>query len=359
MGENSRGVIVMDCRECLKVFETISRAFNEPIDTVELLGRVAEIVTRQFGLKGCHIRLVSRDKRVLERIASYGLSERYLAKGPVDTDRSVTEALEGKMVLIEDCASDPRMQYPEATLEEGIVSMLTVPLSTRGQVVGVMRLSSSGPMRLADQELEILEVVATFCTSAIIHSMFTGILDNVTEAIRASLDLDSILDSAVRVITEGLRAKGSTIQLLDAREKLVFRSSYGLGEEYLREATEHPGDAVGQALEGEIVPILHAGADARVPSRGLVAREGIGSMLFVPLLVQKRAIGVLGLYTHHPYQFSDDELFFMKSIGDQCALAIRNAQMYATIKDRYENLTEEFQLWFDPRNPQGPDVGSP
>ena len=77
----------MECRECLKVFETVSRAFNEPIDTVELLERVAEIVTRQFGLKGCHVRLVSRDKRVLEHIASYGLSDRYLAKGPVDADR--------------------------------------------------------------------------------------------------------------------------------------------------------------------------------------------------------------------------------------------------------------------------------
>ena len=68
---------------------------------------------------------------------------------------------------------------------------------------------------------------------------------------------------------------------------------------------------------------------------------------------------MLGLYTHHPYQFSEDELFFLRSIGDQCALAIRNAQMYATIKNRYENLTEEFQMWFDPRNPQGPNVGSP
>lgn len=349
----------MDCRECLKVFETISRAFNEPIDTVELLERVAEVVTRQFGLKGCHIRLVSRDKRVLEHIASYGLSDRYLAKGPVDTDRSVTEALDDKLVLVDDCASDPRMQYPEATLEEGIVSMLTVPLSTRGQVIGVMRLSSTETMSFAEQELEILEVVASFCTSAIIHSMFADILEHLTEAIRTSLDLDSILDSAVQVVTEDLRAKGCTIQLLDARDKLLFRASYGLSEEYLREAAEHPGEAAVQALQGECIPILHAGADARVPSRGLVAREGIGSMLFVPLTVQKQTIGVLGLYTHHPYQFSEDELFFLKSIGDQCALAIRNAQMYATIKSRYEDLTEEFQMWFEQRGGSGPDVGSP
>ena len=43
-----------------------------------------------------------------------------LGKGPVDADKSVSEALKGETVWIEDCSSDSRVQYPEAAATEGI-----------------------------------------------------------------------------------------------------------------------------------------------------------------------------------------------------------------------------------------------
>jgi len=76
-------------------------------------------------------------------VAAFGLSDRFLAKGPVDAERSVTEALDGEMVMVNDCSVDERIQYPEEMAKEGIVSMLTIPLATRGQVIGVMRLATA------------------------------------------------------------------------------------------------------------------------------------------------------------------------------------------------------------------------
>ena len=37
----------------------------------------------------------------------------------------------------------------------------------------------------------------------------------------------------------------------------------------------------------------------------------------------------------------------MEAIGGQCALAIRNAQMYAAIKRRYDSVVDEFHQWFE------------
>jgi hypothetical protein len=37
----------------------------------------------------------------------------------------------------------------------------------------------------------------------------------------------------------------------------------------------------------------------------------------------------------------------MKLVGEQCALLIRNAQLYSSMKDRYENLVTDFHTWFD------------
>ena len=42
-----------------------------------------------------------------------------------------------------------------------------------------------------------------------------------------------------------------------------------------------------------------------------------------------------------------DEIQMMKAIGGQCAMAIRNAQMYAALKSRYDTVTDDFQRWFE------------
>ena len=37
----------------------------------------------------------------------------------------------------------------------------------------------------------------------------------------------------------------------------------------------------------------------------------------------------------------------MLSIGAQCALSIRNAQMYSALKKRYDTVVDDFQQWFE------------
>jgi signal transduction protein with GAF and PtsI domain len=309
---------------------------------------VAEAVVEMFDLKMCHFRLLSRDQRILEHVAAHGVSERFLNKGPVDAERSVGEALKGKVVMVKDCSSDPRIQYPVEFAEEGIVSLLTVPLMTRGQVIGVMRLGTREERDFDAQAMEIINVVSSFCTSAITHSMFHQILGHVTESIRTSLDLSEVLDSIVRVICEDLRAKGCVLQLLDrSRKNLDVRAANGLSERFLERIETEPGKAATEALKGDCVAVLDARNDPRIPFIEEVIQEGFASMLYVPLVIRDKAIGVLCVVTHHPYNFSGEEIFLMQSIGEQCALAVRNAEMYATIKKRYESVVDDFQIWFE------------
>lgn len=338
----------MECSDCITVFKDIGDALNAPIDTAQLLDLVAASVVRSFGLKGCHFRLLSRDQKILEHVASYGLSREFLGKGPVEADRSVAEALDGESVLVLDCATDPRIQYPAACAKEGIVSMLTIPLRTRGQVIGVARLSTSERRSFSRQEIEILEVVASFCASAAMHWMFQSIVANVTEAIRSSLDLDTLLGAIVRVITEALRAKGCIIELAGPQgQRLEVQSAYGLSDGFLARATAQPGQALDEALKGSCVLVLNARTDPRIPFRDEAAREGIGSILYVPLMARETPLGALCICTHRLYEFSEDEVFLMKGVGDQCAFAIRNAQMYAGVKNQYQDLVDDFQKWFE------------
>ncbi len=340
---------MVKCSQCSNVFRVLGDALNLRLDTTVLLEMAARTIVEEFDLKACHFRVISRDQQRLEHVACHGLSQAFLDKGPVDAERSVSEALDGQAVTVVDCVADPRVQYPDAFLAEGIVSMLTVPLETRGQVIGVMRLMTSETREFSEDEIEFFKLTALFCTSAIIDSMFHNILGHVTDSIKDSLELPVVLDKIVQVVSDDLRTKGCAISLVEAHKKtLETRASNGLSDGFVERFAEVVSkEARDEVIGGSTVAILDGRNDKRITRPDVIEREGISSILLVPLMCRGKIIGVLSLFTHRPYLFSTDEKQLMASIGEQCSLAIDNAMMFEALKKRYENLVDDFQLWFE------------
>jgi GAF domain-containing protein len=336
----------MDCQDCLSFFETVGNAFNSPMDTSELLQLITDTLVKRFKVDGCAIWLLSRDRRTLDEVASSGLSQKFLSKGPVDSERSVAEALDGKIVSITDCPNDPRIQYRAAFAEEGILSLLAVPLAARGQVIGVLRLYAKRMVEFAQSEKDVFKVAASFCACAVLHSMFQKILHDVSGTVRASLVLDEVLQGIVKVITEDLRGKGALIWLLHPDTKrLELKASYGLPPAYLESGPRDTAKAAAEISDAKPVAAYDAAGYLQHPTRA--TREEVGSLLSVPLTIHGGAIGVLRVYTHKPYEFSEDEINLMALVGEQCALVIRHAQLYGGMKESYDNLMTDFHQWFD------------
>ncbi len=64
-------------------------------------------------------------------------SERKISeKSQVNLDKSIAEALSGRPVAVFDATTDPRLQYPQEAKEEGIATMVAVPMVTKGKVIG-------------------------------------------------------------------------------------------------------------------------------------------------------------------------------------------------------------------------------
>ncbi len=80
------------------------------------------------------IRLLDEaDKKLVLRSAS-GLSDAYLNRGPIDHEEPVFKALEGTPIVIKKAAGDPRVQYQDSVIQEGIQSILVVPIPIRGKM---------------------------------------------------------------------------------------------------------------------------------------------------------------------------------------------------------------------------------
>ena len=113
-----------------------------------------------MNLKAATIRLLDDSGKKLCLVASYGLSEKYLNRGPVDTEGNIIEALNEKPVAIHDVSTDTRLRYRKEAEEEGIKSMLTLPIMSRGKVIGILRLLSGWPRHFNDEEIAFAVALA-------------------------------------------------------------------------------------------------------------------------------------------------------------------------------------------------------
>src|SRR6056297_3031754 len=113
-------------------------------------------VRKLMNVKGVAIYLLDEAANQLDLVSACGLSDQYLSKGPVHPDRSIPEIRRGCFHYIEDAAKDASLEYPEAAMKEGIVSILAIPLRAREQFIGSLRLYTGEKREFTKEENDFL-----------------------------------------------------------------------------------------------------------------------------------------------------------------------------------------------------------
>ena len=114
-------------------------------------------------------RSLSSFRTTLLASAAWGLSKGYLRKGPIEIAKSGLdrEVLAGNVVHIQDVATDPPLQYPEAARAEGLVSILVLPLLVDGKAIGSLRVYSAVARNFTEEEVEFAGAIANLSAIAI------------------------------------------------------------------------------------------------------------------------------------------------------------------------------------------------
>lgn len=143
-----------------KLYLDLSSKINATLDIKVIMTTLTEGMCKALGMKGVTIRLLNEETGQLDLIGAYGLSDKFLNKGPVSADKNMMAALKGQTIIIDDVANDKRIQYKKEAIEEGIVSMLCVPIKSREAVVGVMRLCAGSARRYPPDMIMTVEALA-------------------------------------------------------------------------------------------------------------------------------------------------------------------------------------------------------
>jgi two-component system NtrC family sensor kinase len=192
---------------------------------------------------------------------------------------------------------------------ETILSVAELALKRREQLENWIRRRSRENTDIMRRRLGVLET-----------------LQNVGHSVSASLDLDEVLTTVVDAAVGMTGAEEGSLLILDEESgDLYMRAARNFQDEFVRTFRLPIQDT----LAGEVIRtgrsvILDDGAPQKIKTAYLVR-----SLLYVPLQIQKRVIGVLGVDNRTSTKpFLEQHLTLLAALADYAAIAIENARLF-------------------------------
>ncbi len=166
-------------------------------------------------------------------------------------------------------------------------------------------------------------------------------LYEVAMMVNSSLEMSQVLDDIVKAVVKTMSVKASSIRLLDARKKqLVMGAADGLSAPYIKKGPVNVEESGldKKVLKGEMIFIKDAQTDADFQYKDWAKTEGIKSVLVVPLMVEKKPIGVLRVYSDTLREFGEEENHFVEAVANLSAVALENARLHQALQTNYDLL---------------------
>jgi len=144
--------------------------------------------------------------------------------------------------------------------------------------------------------------------------------------------------------------KAGSIRLLGPkRETLHLAASIGLSQEYIQKgAVKIAHSPIDQNVlqEGQPVTIRDLTEGTGFQYLEEARKEGIRSVLVLPLRVKDQRIGIIRFYSSKVRDFTGEELDFSVAVADIGAVAIENAKLHEVLKQRLAALKEDVDGWY-------------
>jgi len=176
------------------------------------------------------------------------------------------------------------------------------------------------------------------------------LLYEISKPVIAAVGVENVLRAIVESIAKGSGAKGCSLLILNEEgDKLIHRISYGISGDYVAKGEIEIDASVEKVLAGEAVSIPDVADDARVQYPEDALREGIASMLSIPVRSYSGIIGVMRVYTAERRDFTKDEIDFLDSIAELSGLVLEKAEAHDRIAEEADKAREEISRMSDER----------
>jgi signal transduction protein with GAF and PtsI domain len=166
-------------------------------------------------------------------------------------------------------------------------------------------------------------------------------LTKISKAIVSDIYLEDILRLIVAVTAEIMRSNICSLMLIDERKNaLVIKATQSISEDYNQKPALKLGEGIAgkAAKENKPIVVKDVSKEDEYKYKNIAQKEGLCSLLCVPLAVKGKVIGVINCYTSEPHDFTETEIEVLTSIANQAAVAIENTELMVKSRVIQEEL---------------------
>jgi signal transduction histidine kinase/putative methionine-R-sulfoxide reductase with GAF domain len=328
----------LDAKEINALLE-ISKAIASGLYLEDVLRLIVTVTARVMDSKICSLWILDDKDQKLKLKATQSISDEYLKERSLAIGEGVVGAvaLQNRPMAILDVLRDPLYKEKELAKNEGLVSMLSVPMCIKDRVIGVINCYTSYPHPFSKMEEEMLAMVANQAAVCIENS---GLME--------TLEVDEILRLVLEGVTKHIGFDRARLYLVNEKANLLeCKMAVGVNVGKIRGVTlplDPEASVVARSIfEKKPYVISDASLDPRVNPL-LKEKFNLHSLVVIPLLARERALGAIAADHIEPgRKITPETLESVMTFAAQAGLAIHNAFMYQELKTFSEQMEERIQ----------------
>lgn len=325
----------------LKVFSDLSSLFASTLELQQTLEETISLVSRLTKADACFLYLVDLTSNDLVLSASKTPHPNEIGHLRMKTGEGITGwvAKHRKAVAIsKDAYQDPR--FIGALPEDRYEAFLSLPILIKNNLVGVINVQHKRPHVHSPRFINILSTIGRQIGAAIETARLyketrqraraLEALTAVSHTLTQDRYPEEIMQLIVNMTAQMMGSNICSIMILDEKnQELKVVASQSLDPAY----RDKPPVKVNGSLSGRAVItkqhviVKDVRKESSYQFRDLAIKQGLISLLSVPMMYKEKVLGVLNSYTPVEHHFSDDEISFAKSVANQCAAAIENTRL--------------------------------
>ena len=335
----------------LQILHKISRSISCSLDLDKVLREIIDLVVDVTGCDSCLLYLADESEPYLSLRASKNPHPRLIGKISIRVGEGITGwvAENAEAVVIDRNASkDPRFKVFNNLPEDRYEAFLSVPIVVPpDRVVGVINVQHRAAHPYSDRELILMSIIGHQVGGAIENARLyeeterrnvqLSTLSQVGQIAASDRYLDEMLQLIVNMLGETMRARVCSIMLVDQKKsELVLKAAKCSSQEYW----QRPNLKIGKSLisrvvaEGKPLMVKDVTQEAGYLYPELAKKEGVRSLVSVPMLAKGKVIGVVNVYSDRGRVFSEDDMQVISTVAGQAALAIQNTNLAVEVQER-------------------------
>lgn len=215
----------------LDLLSEVSRTIVSDHYLKEILQLIVTMTAKVMDSQICSIMLLDEKRNELFIAATQSLSQEYLSKPNLKVGQSISGrvVLKKRPITVLDVTKESGYMYPDVARNEGIVSLLSVPMMVKDRAIGVINSYTKSEHKFRQEESSILQAVANQAAVAIENTHLSEEILTAKEALES------------RKVIE--RAKGILMKELGVSEDEAYKKIHKKSMD-LRKTMKEIADAI-------------------------------------------------------------------------------------------------------------------